>query len=78
VTELEDRTIAFDPETGWQMRDPDPFRAAGKVWLRLEPAIRRLVGMVQSAEDGSWTSSSIDQEYTPLPHPDPPPFEVSP
>lgn len=70
VTELEDQTIAFDPETGWRVRDPSPFRAAGKVWTRLEPAIRRLVGMVQAAEDGSWTTISKDPEHARPPRPD--------
>lgn len=77
VSEIEDRTITHNPEAGWMMRDPAPFRAAGKVWMRLEPAIRRLVGMVQSAEDGRWTNSSEDPEYPPLPRPEPTPFVAS-
>ena len=77
VTEIEDRTITHNPEAGWKMRDPAPFRAAGKVWVRLEPAIRRLVGMFQSAEDGQWTLMSKDPEYPPLPRPEPTPFEAS-
>ena len=77
VAELEAGTVSFDPETGWRVRDPSPFRAAGKVWTRLEPAIRRLVGMVQAAEDGSWTTISKDPEYTPLPRPEPTPFAAA-
>jgi hypothetical protein len=77
VSEIEDRTITHNPEAGWRMRDPAPFRAAGKVWVRLEPAIRRLVGMVQSAEDGQWTVMSKEPEYPPLPRPEPTPFETA-
>jgi hypothetical protein len=77
VAELEDRTIIFAPETGWRMQDPAPFRAAGKVWVKLEPAIRRLVKMVQAAEDGSWTASSDDPGHTPLPRPDPTSLEAA-
>ncbi len=77
VSELEDRTITFDPETGWRVRDPSPFRAAGKLWTRLEPAIRRLVGIVQAAEDGSWATISNYPDHPPLPRPDPTPFEAA-
>jgi hypothetical protein len=77
VSELEDQTITFDPETGWQVRDPAPFRAAGKVWGKLEPAVRRLVSLVQAAEDGSWTTMSKDPVYTPLPRPAPSAYESS-
>ena len=76
VTEIENRTIHFDPKAGWRVRDPSPFRAAGKVWVRLEPAVRRLVGLVHAAEDGSWTTISKDPEYTPLPRPEPTPSET--
>lgn len=76
ISELEDQTITFDRETGWRVRDPSPFRAAGKVWTRLEPAIRRLVSLVQAAEEGRWTASSKDLEYPHPPRPDPP-FEAS-
>jgi len=41
VAELEGGTISFNLETGWRVRDPSPFRAAGKVWVKLEPAVRR-------------------------------------
>lgn len=77
VREIEDQTISFDPETGWQVRDPAPFRAAGKVWGKLEPAVRRFVKMVQAAEDGSWTASSDDPAHTPLPRPDPTSLEAA-
>ncbi|PZX36173.1 hypothetical protein LY56_03561 [Roseinatronobacter thiooxidans] len=77
VSELENQTISFDPETGWRVRDPSPFRAAGKVWTRLEPAIRRLVGMVQAAEDGRGTAASRDPEPTAPPRPDPESFETA-
>jgi hypothetical protein len=77
VAELEDRTITFDPEAGWKVRDPSPFRATGKIWFKLEPAIRRLVGMLQAAEDGRWTAASKDLEHTPLPCPDPTPYEAA-
>lgn len=77
VAELEDRTIIFAPETGWRMQDPAPFRAAGKVWVKLEPAIRRLVEMVQAAEDGSWSASSDDPGHTPLPRPAPTSLEAA-
>jgi len=77
VSELENQTITFDPETGWRVRDPSPFRAAGKIWTRLEPAIRRLVGMVRAAEDGNWTAGSNNPESTPLLRPDPTPFEAA-
>ena len=77
VSELEDQTITFDPETGWQVRDPAPFRAAGKVWGKLEPAVRRLVSLVQAAEDGSWATSLDDPSATPLPRPAPTPIEAA-
>jgi hypothetical protein len=77
ATELEDRTITFDSQTGWQVRDPRPYRAAGKVWVKLEPAVRRLVGMVQAAEEGRWTAASKYLELTPLPCPDPTPYEAA-
>jgi len=78
VAELEDRTISVEPGGSWRVRDPSPFRAAGKVWVKLEPAIRRLVEMVRAAEDGSWTAASKDPEHTPLPCPDPTPYQVAP
>lgn len=77
VIEIENRTIEFDPEAGWRIEDPSPFRAAGKVWVKLQPAVKRLVAMVREAEDGNWAAGSEDPEYTPLPRPDPTPFEVS-
>lgn len=77
VTEIENRTIAFDPDTGWRVRDPSPFRAAGIVWVKLEPAVRRLVGLVQGAEDGSWTVGSRDPAPTPPPRLDPEPFAAA-
>jgi hypothetical protein len=77
VTELEDRTITFHPQTGWRVRDPSPYRAAGKVWVKLEPAVRRLVGMVRAAEDGNWTAGSNDPVYDLPPRPDPTPFEAA-
>ncbi len=77
VTEIENRTIAFDPDTGWRVRDPSPYRAAGKVWVKLEPAVRRLVGMVRAAEDGNWTAGSNDPGYDLPPRPDPTPFEAA-
>lgn len=76
VSELEGRTITFDPETGWRVRDPSPFRAAGKIWVKLEPAVRRLVNLVQAAEDGRWTAVSREPEYPALPRPKPTPFEA--
>jgi hypothetical protein len=76
VSELEGRTITFDPETGWRVRDPAPFRAAGKIWVKLEPAVRRLVSLVQAAEDGRWTADSREPEYPALPRPKPTPFEA--
>lgn len=63
VAEIEDNTISFEPEVGWRVRDPSPYHAAGKVWVRLEPAIRRLVGLVHAAEDGTWTAGSRGPEY---------------
>ena len=77
VSEIENRTIEFDPETGWRVQDPSPFRAAGKVWIKLQPAVKRLVAMVREAEDGSWTAGSEDPEYAPLPRPDPTSFEAT-
>lgn len=77
VAELEDGTIGFDPESGWRMQDPRPFRAAGKIWAKLEPAVKRFVGMVQAAEDGSWTVGSKDPEHLPLPRPDPSSLETA-
>ena len=77
VAELESGTIEFDAANGWRMRNPNPFRAAGKVWVKLEPAVRRLVGLMQAAEDGSWTASSNDPEYPHPRRPDPTPFEAS-
>lgn len=63
VRELENRTLNFDPDTGWSVQDPSPFKAAGKIWVKLEPAIRRLVAMVRAAEDGRWSAASKDPEY---------------
>lgn len=77
VSEIENRTIEFDPEAGWRVQDPSPFRAAGKVWVKLEPAVRRLVGLMQAAEDGSWISGSEDPEYTPPSRPDLTSFEAT-
>jgi len=77
VAELEDRTISAEPDGSWRVQDPSPFRAAGKIWVKLEPAIRRLVGMVQAAEDGRWTAASKDPEHTPLPCQDPTPYEAA-
>jgi len=77
VIEIENRTIEFDPEAGWRFEDPSPFRAAGKVWVKLQPAVKRLVAMAREAEDGSWAVGSKDPEYTPLARPDPNPFEAS-
>lgn len=77
VAELEAGTISFDPETGWRVRDPAPFRAAGKVWGKLEPAVRRLVSLVQAGEDGRWTTVSREPEYPALPRPDPTPFAAA-
>lgn len=76
VAELEAGTISFDPETGWRVRDPSPFRAAGKIWVKLEPAVRRLVSLVQAAEEGRWTADSREPEYPALPRPKPTPFEA--
>lgn len=76
VSELEGRTITFDPETGWRVRDPAPFRAAGKIWVKLEPAVRRLVSLVQATEDGRWTANSREPEYPALPRPKPTTFEA--
>lgn len=77
VAELEAGTISFEPETGWRVRDPSPFRAAGKIWVKLEPAVRRLVSLVQAAEDGHWTAGSRDPEYPALPRREPTPFEAA-
>jgi hypothetical protein len=77
VAELEDRTISAEPDGSWRVRDPSPFRAAGKIWVKLEPAIRRLVGMLQAAEDGRWTTGSRDPEHTPLPRPDATAFDAA-
>lgn len=76
VEELEGGTIRFHPETGWKVRDATPFRAAGQVWSRLEPAIRRLVGMVQAAEDGRWTAGCGREPSPPQPT-DPTPLQAS-
>ncbi|PZX36233.1 plasmid recombination enzyme [Roseinatronobacter thiooxidans] len=77
VAELEDRTISIVPGGSLRVRDPSPFRAAGKVWVKLEPAVRRLVKMVQAAEDGRWNAGTIYPEYTPLPRPAPTACEAS-
>jgi hypothetical protein len=77
VAELENGTLSVDPESGWRMQDPAPFRAAGKIWTKLEPAIRRLVEMVQAAEDGNWSASSDDPDHTPLPRSAPTACEAS-
>lgn len=77
VAELENGTLSVDPEGGWRMQDPTPFRAAGKIWTKLEPAIRRLVEMVQAAEDGNWSASSDDPDHTPLPRSAPTACEAS-
>lgn len=67
VAELESGTIEFDAETGWSVHDPVPFRAAGRLWPRLEPAVRRLVEMVQAAEEGSWTRHACEPSKQPAP-----------
>ena len=77
VAELEDRTISIEPGGSLRVRDPSPYRAAGKVWVKLEPTIRRLVGMVQAAEDGRWTAGSREPEFTPLPRPESTQLETS-
>ena len=77
VRELENRTINFDPDTGWSVQDPSPFKAAGKIWVKLEPAIRRLVEMVRAAEDGRWTAASKDPEYPAPPRPEGASFEAA-
>lgn len=77
VTEIENRTIHFDPEAGWRVRDPGPFHAAGRIWVKLEPAIRRLVGLVQAAEDGQWTAGARGPAPCPLPRPEPASLEAS-
>lgn len=78
VTELENGTLSFAPEGGWRMQDPAPFRAAGRIWVRLEPAMRRFVGMVQAAEEGRWSAGSVDPAAAPLRRPDPAPSEAGP
>lgn len=60
VREIEERTISFDPEVGWRVRDPAPLQAAGIVWKKLSPAIRRLVDMVEAADEGRWTADPLE------------------
>jgi len=67
VTEIENRTIAFDPGAGWRMSDPAPFQAAGRVWVKLEPAVRRLIELLQAAEDGRWNADLTQPEHQPFP-----------
>ena len=45
-------TISFNPDTGWAMKDPTPFRSAAPVWRALSPAVKKLLEMMKSAEDG--------------------------
>lgn len=78
VAELETGTLGFAPDGGWRMQDPTPFRAAGRIWTRLEPAMRRFVGMVQTAEEGRWSAGSADPEAAPPRRPDPAPSEEAP
>lgn len=71
VVELENRTISYTAERGWRVQDPTPFRAAGKVWVRLEPAIRRLIALAQSVEDGRWSARSYEPKDVSFFHGDP-------
>jgi len=70
VTEIENRTISCTQAGGWRVRDPSPFRAAGNVWARLEPTIRRLVRMIRDAEEGRWTAEAHEPKHCALPHDD--------
>ena len=47
-------TISFNPDTGWAMKDPTPFRSAAPVWRALSPAVKKLLEMMKSAEDGQF------------------------
>jgi hypothetical protein len=78
VSELETGTLGFDPDGGWRMQDPSPFRAAGRIWAKLEPSMRRFVRMVQAAEEGRWSVGSVDPEAALLRSPDPAPSEEAP
>lgn len=71
VVELENRTISYTPERGWRVQDPTPFRAAGKVWVRLEPAIRRLIALAQAVEEGRWNAGSHEPKDASFFHGDP-------
>lgn len=71
VTEIDNRTMTFHPTTGWRVHDPRPFRAAGRLWPKLEPVIRRLVALMQSAEDGSWKADTREPDPHPVPFPRP-------
>lgn len=60
VKEIEDGTIEFDTDVGCRVKNPAPFRAVGKFWGKLEPTVKRLVKMVQAAEDGTWTDGAYE------------------
>ncbi len=66
VIETENRTIALEPGTGWRMSDPAPFQAAGRVWVKLEPAVRRLIELLQAVEDGRWNAALTQPEPQPF------------
>lgn len=60
AAELENGTISYNPATGWKMGDPTPFRAAGRVWTKLEPPVRRLVALAQASDDGRLTGAGCE------------------
>ena len=50
--EIADRTITFDPVSGWSFRDAEPFQRATFVWQKLSPAIKTLIDLVRETDEG--------------------------
>lgn len=68
ISEIMAGTVTFNSATGWKVRDPAPFVAAGKMWIKIEPAVRRLIQMLQTTESGGWIEMQ-EKDYSPIPAP---------
>ena len=64
VREIENGTIEFSEKQEWLVKDPAPFEAAGKMGLRLYPAIKRLSYLISSAESGSMEAQNQELQLT--------------
>lgn len=64
VREIENGTIEFSEKQEWLVNDPAPFEAAGKMGLRLYPAIKWLSFLISSAESGSMEAQNQELQLT--------------